>query len=90
MITIENYSHWHIFLPATHLLEYSQKGKYKAVSASERIHLKVNIHRKLLAQLGEITLVARSNYWIFEPHNFSQDPKAFLGKRESLSLGYLK
>lgn len=90
MIAIENYSHWHIFLPTTHSLEYSQKGEHKAVSTSERIHRKVNIHRELFAQLAEITVAARSNYWISELHSFSQDPKAFLCKRESWSLGYFK
>lgn len=85
MIAIENYSHWHIILPTTHFLEYSQKGERKTVSTSETIHQKVNIHRKLFAQLSEITVVARSN--ILEIHSFSQDPKGFLRKKESWSLG---
>lgn len=60
------------------------------MSTSEGIHLKVNIHRKLFAQLAEITVVARNNYWIYEQHRFSQHPKAFLCKRESWNLGYFK
>lgn len=40
------------------MLEYAQEGEHKAVSASERINLTVNIHRKLFAQLAEITVVA--------------------------------
>lgn len=64
---------------------FTKKEEHKAVSTSERINLKMNIQRKLFAQLAEITVVARSNYWISELHSFSQDSKAF-----SLQMGIME